>query len=208
VQWTDEERQGFAEAIEEEAERLNRLVGNLLDLSRIEGGSLRPDKRWHDLGALIDDVVDRLGVLTKGHRLQVSVPPDLPPVWIDSVEIAEALYNLIENAAKYSRPNTDITVEVRSDNKVINISVEDRGRGIPVGALPHLFDPFYRAIDRTNAPYPGGLGLGLAVVKGLVEAHGGRVSAENRAGGGARFRIALPRAEGADTPPAPEITAA
>src|SRR5439155_13934902 len=165
VQWTDDERQGFAEAIEEEAERLNRLVGNLLDLSRIEGGSLRPDKRWHDLGALIDDVVDRFGVLTKGHRLQVSVPPDLPPVCIDSVEIGEALYNLIENAAKYSPPNTDIKVEVRADSSAFSISVSDRGPGIPSNALQYLFDPFYRAIDRVNAPRPGGLGLGLAVVK-------------------------------------------
>jgi two-component system sensor histidine kinase KdpD len=207
VQWTEEERAGFAEAIEEEAEHLNRLVGNLLDLSRIEGGSLRPDKSWYDLGALIDDVVDRLRPVTKRHRLQVSVPLELAPVWIDPVEIGEALYNLIENAAKYSPPNTDISLEVRADASVVNITIEDRGRGIPASALPHLFDPFYRAIDRSNVPRPGGLGLGLAVVKGLVEAHGGRVSAENRAGGGARFEITLPRAEGANAP-APEISAA
>jgi len=80
VPWTEQERQGFAQAIEEEAERLNRLVGNLLDLSRIEGGSLRPDMSWRDLGALIDDAVDRLRPVTAHHRLQVSVPPDLPPV--------------------------------------------------------------------------------------------------------------------------------
>jgi two-component system sensor histidine kinase KdpD len=193
VAWTEEERQGFAQAIEQEAERLNRLVGNLLDLSRIEGGSLRPDKRWHDMSALVEDVVDRLSLVTKDHRLQISVAPDMPPVWLDEVEIGEAMYNLIENAAKYSPPATDISVEVRRDNRVVSVSVSDRGPGIPPAALSHLFDPFYRAID--GAQRPQGLGLGLAVVKGLVEAHGGQVVAENRAGGGARFLFTLPQTD-------------
>jgi two-component system sensor histidine kinase KdpD len=207
VQWTDAEAQGFAQAIEEEAEHLNRLVGNLLDLSRIEGGSLRPDKSWHDLGALVEDVLGRLKPLTQHHRINNSVPTDLPPVWLDSVEIGEALYNLVENAAKYSPPETEIGVAVRRDAKMIEVAVSDRGRGIPPGALPHLFDPFYRAID--GAPRPQGLGLGLAVVKGLVEAHGGHVSAENRAGGGARFAFTLP-IEASDAGPLPtnEVTAA
>jgi two-component system sensor histidine kinase KdpD len=211
VDWTEDERQGFAQAIEEEAERLNRLVGNLLDLSRIEGGSLKPDMSWHDLGAVIDDVVDRLRPVMAHHRLKVSVHPDLLPVWMDSVEIGEALYNLIENAVKYSKPESEISVEARSDAKLIQIAVSDRGQGIPVNALPHLFDPFYRAIDRSGGPRPGGLGLGLAVVKGLVEAHGGRVWAENRAGGGARFAFTLPQPESdsiASAPPAPEHSAA
>ena len=209
VQWTEEERQSFAEAIEQEAERLNRLVGNLLDLSRIEGGSLRPDKSWRDLEALIDDVVDRLRPVTGRHELRVSVPPDLPPVWLDPVEIGEALYNLIENAAKYAAPGTRIDVDVRQAGDHVSISVSDRGPGLPPSALPHVFDPFYRAIDDSGAPRPGGLGLGLAVVKGLVEAHGGRVSVENRAGGGARFTLTLPRAAtAADAPPAPEVSAA
>jgi two-component system, OmpR family, sensor histidine kinase KdpD len=209
VPWTEQERQGFAEAIEEEAERLNRLVGNLLDLSRIEGGSLRPDKSWHDLAALVDDVVDRLRPVTTHHRLKVSVQADMAPVWIDSVEIGEAIYNLIENAAKYAPRGTEITLDVHADGRNIEISVSDRGPGIPPAALPHLFDPFYRAINSAGTPRPGGLGLGLAVVKGLVEAHGGRVWADNRAGGGARFTISLPRSTAeAEAPPAPEITAA
>jgi two-component system sensor histidine kinase KdpD len=193
VSWTEEERQSFAQAIEEEAERLNRLVGNLLDLSRIEGGSLRPDKSWHDLSILVDDVLDRLRPITLHHRIVLSIPPELPPVSLDAVEIGEALYNLIENATKYSPPETEIAVDVRRDGNTIQVSVSDRGRGIPPGALAHLFDPFYRAIDGTNRPQ--GLGLGLAVVRGLVDAHGGRVWAENRAGGGARFVFTLPQQE-------------
>jgi two-component system sensor histidine kinase KdpD len=182
-------------------------VGNLLDLSRIEGGSLRPDKSWHDVGALVEDVVDRLRPVTARHHLQTFVPANMPPVWLDSVEIGEALYNLIENAAKYSPPETEIQVEVRRDRNALQVSVSDHGPGIPIAALPHLFDPFYRAIDGTQRPQ--GLGLGLAVVKGLVEAHGGKVIAENRAGGGARFIFSLPQEESVTgAPPAPEVSAA
>jgi two-component system sensor histidine kinase KdpD len=207
VKWTEDERQGFAQAIEQEAERLNRLVGNLLDLSRIEGGSLRPDMSWHDVGALVEDVVDRLRPVTARHRLQTFVPANMPPVWLDSVEIGEALYNLIENAAKYSPPESEIQVEVRRERNALQVSVSDHGPGIPIAALPHLFDPFYRAIDGTQRPQ--GLGLGLAVVKGLVEAHGGKVIAENRAGGGARFVFSLPQDESVTgAPPAPEVSAA
>jgi two-component system sensor histidine kinase KdpD len=190
VTWTDEERQGFAQAIEEQAERLNRLVGNLLDLSRIEGGSLRPQKSWHDVGMLVDDVVRRLAPVTTRHHLTVSVPEDLPSVLLDPVEIDEVLYNLVENAAKYAPADTDVSIDVRRKGESVSMVVADRGPGIPPASLAHLFEPFYRVID--GQPRPKGLGLGLAIVKGLVEAHGGRVWAENRADGGARFTVTLP----------------
>lgn len=190
VVWTDEERQSFAQAIEEEAERLNRLVGNLLDLSRIEAGSLRPDKSWHDLGLLVDDVVQRLAYVTFRHNMRLSVPDDLPPVLLDAVEIDEVLSNIIENAAKYSPPETEIGIDVRREGNAVEVAITDRGRGIPSAAVPFLFDPFYRVMDAQ--PRPPGQGLGLAIVKGLVEAHGGRVRAENRPGGGARFVFTLP----------------
>jgi two-component system sensor histidine kinase KdpD len=193
VQWTEEERQGFAQAIEEEADRLNHLVGNLLDISRIEGGSLRPQMSWHDLGSLIEDVVDRLQPVIRGHRIQVNVPDDLPAVWLDPVEIGQVLYNLVENAAKYSPPDTEIVIDAMPEAGIIRVQVWDRGPGFPLAALPYLFDPFYRVID--GKPRPQGLGLGLAIVKGLVEAHGGRVWAENRAGSGARFTFTLPASQ-------------
>ncbi len=191
VDWTEEERQEFAQAIEVEADRLNHLVGNLLDLSRIEGGGLRPEKSWQELDVLIDDVVDRLKPVTPRHRLRVDLPAGLAPVWLDPVEIGEVLYNLVENAAKYAPPLTEIVILVRQEESTISVSVADQGPGVPTSALPHLFDPFYRVAD--GRPRPQGLGLGLAIVKGLVEAHGGRVWAENRAGGGARFTFTLPR---------------
>jgi two-component system sensor histidine kinase KdpD len=190
VAWTEEERQGFAQAIEEEAEHLNHLVGNLLDLSRIEGGSLKPQMTWQDLDTVIEDTIDRLRPVTRQHHLRIEVPRGLAPVWFDPVEIGEVIYNLIENATKYAPPDTELNLSVARADTQISISVEDRGPGIPAAALPHLFDPFYRVTD--SRPRPQGLGLGLAIVRGLVEAHGGRVWAENRPGGGARFTFTLP----------------
>jgi two-component system, OmpR family, sensor histidine kinase KdpD len=190
VAWTDEDRESFARAIEEEADHLNHLVGNLLDISRIEGGSLKPQMSWHDLHPLVEDVVDRLAPVTSKHHLKVTLPDSLPTLLLDPVEIGEVIYNLVENAAKYSPSDTEISITAQRDGKIVRVEVSDHGPGIPLSAMPHLFDPFYRVID--GKPRPQGLGLGLAIVKGLVEAHGGRVWAENRAGSGARFSFTLP----------------
>jgi len=100
------------------------------------------------------------------------------------------LYNLVENAAKYAPSDTEISINARRDGSVVRVQVSDQGPGIPPTEMPYLFDPFYRVID--GKPRPQGLGVGLAIVKGLVEAHGGRVWAENRAGSGARFTFTLP----------------
>jgi two-component system sensor histidine kinase KdpD len=190
VQWSNEDRRGFLEAIDEEAQRLNRLVGNLLDLSRIEAGSIRPEKAWYDLGSLVHEVVGRLRYLAASHHLVVEVPDDLPPIEFDYVEIDQVLTNLIENAIKYTPPGSDILVSCSRSDRSVRIDVADNGSGIPEEALPRLFEAFYR-VPATSAR-PRGSGLGLAVARGLVEAHGGRIWAENRAEGGARFVFTLP----------------
>jgi two-component system sensor histidine kinase KdpD len=190
VAWTEPERAEFVDAIVEEAERLNRIFGNLLDLSRMEGGSLRPDKGWYDIGALIDDVLGRLRPITARHRVAARVADDLPPILLDYVEIDQVLSNLVENAAKYTPPGTEIEVGAGIEHGALRIEVADQGPGIPPEALPHLFDAFYRVEGSTRRAR--GLGIGLAIARGLVEAHGGRIWAENRAGGGARFVIELP----------------
>jgi two-component system sensor histidine kinase KdpD len=192
VSWTQEERQEFAAAIVSEAERLNRLVGNLLDLSRIEAGSIRPEKGWYDIGSLVNEVAGRLRRLAATHVLVLDVPDDLPPTHFDYVEIDQVITNLIENALKYTPPSTEIRVSVRLGQDAVQMEVADNGPGIPAAALPNLFKPFFRAGGR---PGPGGSGLGLAVAKGLIEAHGGRIWAENRAEGGARFVFTLPLGE-------------
>ena len=192
VTWSEEERRDFARAIEEDAEYLNRLVGNLLDLSRIEAGALRPDKDWHDLAALIDDVLGRLRPVTAHHRIVVDVQDALPPALLDPLEISDVLVNLVENAVKHTPPGTEIRVSARESAADIRVEVADSGGGIPPEDLPRLFDAFYR-VKKAGAKLKGA-GLGLAVAKGLVEAHGGRIWAENREGGGARFVFSLPLA--------------
>jgi len=192
VSWTEGERREFTEAIVGEAERLNRLVGNLLDLSRIEAGSIRPEKGWYDLGSLVNEVAGRLGRLATSHNLVLDVPDDLPPTQFDYVEIDQVLTNLIENAVNYTPAGCEIRVSVGMVDNTVRIEVVDNGPGIPTAVLPHLFKPFYRA---AGAPSPQGSGLGLAVAKGLVEAHGGQIWAENRDEGGARFVFTLPLTE-------------
>jgi two-component system sensor histidine kinase KdpD len=193
VQWTEEERRDFARAIEEEGERLNRLVGNLLDLSRIQAGSLVPQRGWYDLSALVDDVLGRLRSVTSRHQVVVSIEEELPPVFLDYILIDEVLANLIENAVKYTPPGSEVAIRATRDNDEVRMEVADTGPGIPPEALSRLFEPFYRI--QKEGQTARGTGLGLAVAKGLVEAHGGHIRAENRDGGGASFVFALPLGE-------------
>jgi two-component system sensor histidine kinase KdpD len=190
VSWTDEERREFARAIEDAAGYLNRLVSNLLDLSRIEAGALRPDKDWYDVGALIDDVLGRSRPLTAQHQVVVAVPDDLPPVPLDYLEIGDVLFNLVENATKHTAAGTEIRISARQIEGEVQIEVADRGPGMPPQEIQRLFDPFYRV--KTTELHSKGMGLGLAVARGLVEANGGRIWAENRSEGGARFVFTLP----------------
>ncbi|MDA8218293.1 MAG: ATP-binding protein [Dehalococcoidales bacterium] len=190
VAWTEEDKQEFAAAIEEEALRLNQIVGNLLDLSRIEGGTLRPEKGWYDLGALIDNLLGRLRPLVATHPVKCEVDDGLPPVFLDYVEIDQVLSNLVENAAKYTPAGTEITVSAKLEGDNLRVEVVDRGPGVPPADSTRLFEPFYR--PQVPGPRPKGTGMGLAVAKGLVEAHGGRIWVSSREGGGARFVFTLP----------------
>jgi two-component system sensor histidine kinase KdpD len=189
VRWTDAEREGFLFDIEHEARRLSRIVGNLLDLSRIEAGTLRPERGWYDLASLIDDVVGRLRPQTQTHRLEVRAQENLPPVPLDYVEIDQVLSNLIENAARHTPPGSTIVVAARVDRGDVVVEVADDGPGIALDAIDRLFKPFLRGAGRPGAR---GTGLGLAVARGLVEAHGGRIAVRNRPEGGALFAFTLP----------------
>ncbi len=190
VHWTNQERAEFAEAIEEETKRLNRIVQNLLDLSRIEAGILRPDKTPSSIRESVDTVLERLRSVAAGHHIVVTIPQQVPLVPMDPVEIDQVLTNLIENAVKYTPPGTTIEISASQANGAVSIEVADNGPGIAPASLPRVFEAFYR--DPEQGKKTGGSGLGLAVVKGLVEAHGGTITAENREGGGARFRFTLP----------------
>jgi two-component system sensor histidine kinase KdpD len=196
VQWDEEARRGFAISIEREADRLNRLVGNLLDMSRIEEGALRPEKEEYSLTTLIHDVLGRLAPLLEGRIVRTNLPDNLLLVDVDYLHIDQVLTNLIENAVRYTPPDAPIDVGAQLKGEQVVLCVADRGPGIPSADLERVFDKFFRVLHgRHPAGYPMGSGLGLAVCKGLVEANGGRIGAELREGGGLVVCVALPRSE-------------
>jgi two-component system sensor histidine kinase KdpD len=191
VSWSDAEKAQFARTVLEESLRLDRLVSNLLDLSRIEAGNIRPEKAWYDLGSLCNEVVGRLRGVTAGHPIEVEVPDNLPPLYFDYVHIDQVLSNLIENAAHFTPEGAGISIAVGAAGDEVQVSVVDGGPGVSPSETERIFKPFYRAPD-SRLP---GTGLGLAVARGLVEANGGRIWAENGPGGGARFTFTLPVTE-------------
>ena len=200
VVWTPAARHDLLAAIDEDADRLTLMVSNLLDLSRIEGGVIRPDLDWQDVPAFMEDVQDRVrSVVGLGHHvLTVTLDPvgdgPFPPARFDYVEIMQVMINLIGNAAKYSPDGAPIAVHVAVANGNLQVSVQDAGIGIPPDRLPHIFETFYRAHDRGPV---SGSGIGLAICKGLVEAHGGTIAARSEVGRGTTVTFTLPRA-GAD----------
>lgn len=191
IAWGPETRREFAAAIDEEAARLNRLVGNLLDVSRVDAGSLRARKELYPLDDLIRAAVERLAPRAVGRTVDVAIPADLPPIPLDAVQIDQVLTNLLENALKYSPDGAPIAVAaaVAPAGDAVLLEVADRGPGIPPAERRRIFDKFYRLRQDAHAP---GSGLGLAIARGLVEAHGGRIRVDDRPGGGARFTFSLP----------------
>ena len=193
IDWDEEARRNFALAIEREADRLNRLVGNLLDMSRIEGGALKPEKDWYALPDLVQDVLQRMEPLLKNRPVQVNFAPDLPLVLFDYVQMDQVLTNLLENAVRYTPAKSPISIDVQRQNNQLLLRVADRGTGVPEADLGRIFDKFYRVQQKKqNSSSSVGTGLGLAVCKGLVEANGGRIWAQAREGGCVMFTVALP----------------
>ncbi len=190
VQWDDEARRSFTQAIEREADRLNRLVENLLDMSRIEGGALQPEREWYPIDELLHDVLGRLQPQLRDRSVTIDVPANLPPVELDYMMIDQVVTNLVENAIRYTPGSSPIEIAVSSTAAEMVISVADRGPGIPSEDLERVFDKFYRVLGRVRPV--SGSGVGLAVCRGLIEAHGGRIWATNRPNGGALFRFTLP----------------
>lgn len=178
-----------------DAERLNRLVANLLDMTRLESGALEVHKQWQSLEDVVGAALARLTRPLRDHPLTTRLPPDLPLVAIDELLVQQVLVNLVENAAKYAPAGTPLEIAAGWDLGVIWVEVADRGPGLPPDDLQRVFTKFYRTPDATGRP---GTGLGLAICRGIVELHGGTICAENRAGGGAVFRFTLPLP---DTPP-------
>jgi two-component system sensor histidine kinase KdpD len=186
-------RRTLVDNARDEAERLNRLVGNLLDMTRLEAGALKVKRQPVEVADLVGTALQQLAPRLAGRPVRVAVPANLPPVAADYVLILQVLVNLLDNALKYSLPGSQIDVSAQQRAENVEIVVADRGAGIPPPDLARVFDKFYRVQRPGNAT---GTGLGLSIGKGIVEAHGGRLSAENRDGGGTVVRMSLPAAYG------------
>jgi two-component system sensor histidine kinase KdpD len=192
----DATRIELAQTALHEAERLNHLVGNLLDMTRLEAGAIQVQKEWQPLEEVVGAALARLestpddAAALSAHPLTVELPADLPLVPLDGVLIEQVLINLLDNALKHTPPGTPIIVRAWSNPGEMIVEIADRGPGLPPGTERQVFDKFYQG--RPAASGRGGVGLGLAICRGMVEAHGGRIWAGAADGGGALFRFTLP----------------
>jgi two-component system sensor histidine kinase KdpD len=186
---SDQARRDLLDSACSEAERLNRFVGNLLDMTRIEAGAIRPNAELCDIQDLVGCALAAVEQRIDNRSVEIQLPDDLPLVSIDLVLMTQVLVNLLDNAHKYAPAESTIEVSATTDNDWLSLEVADRGPGVPEHDLKRVFDKFYRIPIPEGA---GGTGLGLSICKGIVEAHGGRISAENRTGGGLRIVIVLP----------------
>ena len=190
-------RQDLLEALHEEAERLNRLVQNLLEMTRLESGALQLHAEWHPIEEVVGAALGRFGKRFGDRQVATRIPADLPLVLIDDVLAEQVLINLLDNALKYTPAGSPIEISASSVDGAVLVEVADRGPGLPSEDEKRIFDKFFRG---GSGGAVRGAGLGLAICQGIVEAHGGQIWAENRPGGGVVFRFTLPVK---DAPPMP-----
>jgi two-component system sensor histidine kinase KdpD len=185
-----DEARAVAESIDREAQRLSRLVRNMLDLGRIEGGALHPSLEIYDLADLVDPVIERVAPTLAPSSVEASIAVDLPAVQVDAIFVDQILTNLLENAGRYAAGKL-IRVSAKAVGGQVWLIVEDAGPGVPADAMPHIFERFYRAPRRQGSRNVGGSGIGLAVVKGLAEAMGGSAIVRPSAMGGLEVIVRL-----------------
>jgi two-component system sensor histidine kinase KdpD len=192
-------RQEMLEVINEEADRLDRFIEGLMELARIEAGEMQLRRRWSSLNEIVMAAMKRAEPRTRGHRIELRLDDELPNVRVDERAMAEVVYTLIDNAAKYSPPETHIRVGVARDNNgTVKLVVEDEGPGIPPDLRERVFDKFFRAMrnGESSRNQPSGSGMGLSIAKGIVEAHGGRIWIEDGTSNrGTRMVVVLPTGE-------------
>ncbi len=189
------EQQALLQVITHGADRLDRFVEGIVDLARIDAGDMKLYRNWGAVEDIIDAALAQAEPLTRKHRIKVVIDEELPVVRVDARAVAEVIYTLLDNAGKYAPPETLITIcarRVRDD--LIEIAVEDQGPGIPSNLRDRVFERFYRAVSNEAADdRVGGIGIGLAIAKGIVEAHGGHIRIEDgESGHGARVAFTVP----------------
>jgi two-component system sensor histidine kinase KdpD len=178
--------------IVDEAERMSNLINNILDMARLDAGMVTLKKQWHPIEEIIGTVLTRLQKQLAGRAVKVTMPPGIPMLYADAVLIEQVLINLLENAVRYTPPNSSIDINVKMLKDTLEIEVADYGSGIPKGFEERLFEKFYQARHEAGQ---SGVGLGLTICRAIVESHGGTIAARNRPEGGAVFIFSLPMGE-------------
>jgi signal transduction histidine kinase len=176
-----------------QSERLGRLVQQLLDLSKLESGEVPLRREPVPLGPLVGEVFSEIDVARGARRVALTseLPDDLPPIDVDRERVHQVLFNLVDNAVRFTPPGGEVRIEAHRHNGAVEVSVADTGVGIPADALPRLFERFYR-VDPSRSREDGGTGIGLAIARSVVEAHGGSITASSEPGGGSTFTFDLP----------------
>jgi two-component system sensor histidine kinase KdpD len=195
VSFDASQREELLRTIAEESDRLNRLIGNLLDLSRLRAGALVPEKVPTPIDEVIEGVVSRMGRILDGLRIDIRIKDGIPPVPIDVLQIDQVLSNLLENAARYSPDDSEIQVRASKWQSSVEIEVADRGPGIPPEDRERVFQEFFRGGSEDRR---GGAGLGLSIARAIVAAHGGSMRIHETPGGGATVGFSLPTRGGQD----------
>jgi two-component system sensor histidine kinase KdpD len=186
VNYSEATRAELLDSVGSESERLDRLVANLLSMSRIEAGALKPDRQAADLGELVNDRVRRLGSLFEHVRMQVDLPADLPLVDGDYSQLDQVVTNLLENAARHAPVGSTVRIAARPVGSMVELEVADEGIGVPDYLRRRIFEPFRRGEGSESS------GIGLAICKAVVEAHDGSIAVVDSPGGGATFVVRLP----------------
>jgi PAS domain S-box-containing protein len=187
--FSDDQKRQMLATVNMDADRVTRLIRELLDVSRIDAGRLELRRKEFDLAAMAEGIVGRFDLQHDGHSFQITFPDDFPRVYADPDKIEQVLTNLVENAVKYS-DGGPVTVTGQVTDTEVEVAVRDQGVGVPTEQLPLIFTKFYR---RAGSGAPSGTGLGLFIARGLVEAHNGRIWADSTPGQGTTVRFRLPR---------------
>ena len=182
----------LARSVETKAREMSDLVSNVLDLMRFESGHIVLRRDWQTVDDLAGTALNHLESKLTGHPVDVRIPHDLPPVYVDATLIVQVFANLLDNSSKYTPPGTRVYVSASTHGRFIRVLVEDEGPGLPGGEPARLFDKFQRGRDEGTVV---GVGLGLAICQAIIRAHGGKIEAHRREGGGARFEFTLPAEE-------------
>jgi K+-sensing histidine kinase KdpD len=189
------EQQSLLQVITHGADRLDRFVEGIVDLARIDAGEMTLYRNWGAVEDIIEAALAQAEPLTRKHKIRIAIDEELPVVRVDARAVAEVIYTLLDNAGKYAPPETLITIDAhRAADDLIEIAVEDQGPGIPPNLRDRVFERFYRAVSNGAADdRVGGIGMGLAIAKGIVEAHGGQIRIEDgESGHGARVAFTVP----------------